>query len=281
MKTIIVPTDFSNCSNIAAKYAFSISAQLQSTKVVLYNAFQSPPIITEPSMPAVSYIDMETLREIGESGIKHFKDAVKSDCPNTVLLESKVEFASLTDEIDNVCESTGAELIVMGITGTSKLEEVLIGSTALTVMRNTKIPVIIVPVDNLCTSIKNVLLMTDLKKVVETTPIENINKILVATKANLHVVNLYENEKEITEEKNLQQELLGSMLKSFNPTFHMLHCEHFIDGVNDFVRANNIDLIIAIPKKHGFFSDFFKESHTKKLAYHTHVPLIYIHNEDL
>lgn len=281
MKTILVPTDFSAAAKKATQYAFDIAIQMQASKIVLFNAFQSPPIITEPSMPAISYIDIDSLKTIGETGMKHFEEKVKAACPNGVQLETKVQFASLSDEIDMICKSEGAELIVMGITGTSKIEEVLMGSTALSVMRSTKIPLIIVPEDNHSTSIKNVMLMTDLKNVVETTPLENIKKILDTTMAQLHVVNLYENENEITDEKNKQQELLSAMLAIFNPQLHVLHSEHFIDGVNDFVTANNIDMIIAIPKKHGFFSSFFKESHSKKLAFHTHIPLIYIHNEEL
>lgn len=281
MKTILVPTDFSSSAKKAAQYALDIAAQLQSSKVVFFNAFQAPPIITEPSMPAISYIDTDSLKKISETSMMHFEEEMRGYSKNNIQIETKVEFATLSDEINEVCEKEGANLIIMGITGASKIEEVLMGSTALSVMKNTKIPLIIVPSDNTHSAINNVMLMTDLKNVVETTPVDNIQQLLETTKAKLHIVNLYEKEKEITDEKNHQQELLGNMLQPFNPQFHVLHCDHFIEGVNDFVKQNHIDLIIAIPKKHGFFADFFKERHTKKLAFHTHIPLVYVHNEDL
>ncbi len=108
-----------------------------------------------------------------------------------------------------------------------------------------------------------------------------IKNILDATRASLYVVNVYESKKEITAEKSVQQELLNSLLKEYNPSFQYENNEHFIDGINHFVEANNIDLIITIPRKHKLFEGLFTERHTKKLAFHSHVPLMYIHQEDL
>jgi nucleotide-binding universal stress UspA family protein len=167
----------------------------------------------------------------------------------------------------------------MGITGTSKLEEVLIGSTATSVIKHTTTPVIVVPENATYTTIGNIMLATDYKKVAETTPVEPIKEILEATGAKLHIVNVYEGGEAIPTDKAYQQELLHSMLKDFNPEFHYESNDDFIEGINDFVDTHAIDLIITIPRKHGFFEGLFKESHTKKLAFHSHVPLMYIHEE--
>jgi hypothetical protein len=138
-----------------------------------------------------------------------------------------------------------------------------------------------VPVDAAYTAINNIMFACDFKRVVEITPIQPIRDVLDATGAALHIVNVYENDKEITADKTEQQELLHSLLKEYHPTFHFENNEHFIDGINHFVEANSIDLIITIPRKHKFFEGLFKERHTKKLAFHSNVPLMYIHQEDL
>jgi hypothetical protein len=38
-----------------------------------------------------------------------------------------------------------------------------------------------------------------------------------------------------------------------------------------------VDLIITIPKKMGWFDSLFRRSHTKMLAFHSHVPLMVVH----
>ena len=40
---------------------------------------------------------------------------------------------------------------------------------------------------------------------------------------------------------------------------------------------NQVDLVITIAKKQGFFGSLFTESHTKQLAFHSKVPVMVIH----
>jgi hypothetical protein len=148
-------------------------------------------------------------------------------------------------------------------------------------MKQTKVPVIIVPREATYSTIKNVMFACDFKRVVETTPVMPIRNILDATKASLHVVNVYESDKEITADKTVQQELLQSLLREYNPEFHFENNDDFIEGINHFVETHGIDLIITIPRKHKLFEGLFRERHSKKLAFHSHVPLMYVHQEDL
>lgn len=284
MKTILVPTDYSEPAKNAALYAINLATQLDVTKIILYNAYQAPPVVAENAvMPTATtpYFDVETLRGISNTGMQHFKQSIKDFCPEGIQLEELTEYAVLDNDINQLCKKNGVDLVVMGISSTSKIEEVLIGSTALSVVKNTSLPVVIVPQDASYTSIKNVMLACDFKNVVETTPVQPIKNILDATHAGLYIVHVYDKNREIVEGKKYQQELLYSLLKEYDPQFHFEYNEDFTKGINHFVETNNIDLIITIPKKHGFLEGLFKERHTKKLAFHSHVPLMYIHFEEL
>jgi hypothetical protein len=166
----------------------------------------------------------------------------------------------------------------MGITGASKIEEVLIGSTATSVVKNTRIPVIIIPPNARCHQIEQVMLACDYKKVEESTPFEPIKKLLEATNAKLFVLNVYQKQSNTSK---TGQNRLSAMLQSFNPDFQNIDTTDFVRGINDFVETNNIVIIITIPHKHGLFEGLFRESHTKQLAFHSHVPLMCLHEEDL
>jgi hypothetical protein len=37
------------------------------------------------------------------------------------------------------------------------------------------------------------------------------------------------------------------------------------------------DLILTVPRKHGLFEGLFRRSRTAKLAFHTHIPMLAIH----
>ncbi|MDB5192941.1 MAG: universal stress protein [Segetibacter sp.] len=280
MKTILVPTDFSPTAKNAGLYAIELAKQVKATKVVLYNAYQSP-VVTEPTMPVVQLIDIDTLKNISETSLNTFKETLSASCPPEIQLETFSEFAILSSNINGVCERTNADIIIMGITGGSKIEEVLIGSSAISVATHTKTPVIIIPPHSTYTAIKKVVLACDFKKVQETTPVAPITKILNATNAELHVINVSNNHKEISGEMQSQKEILNKLLEGFNPQYHFIDSDDFIEAINAFADEQKADLIITIPKKHGLFDGLFRTRHTKQLAFHSHVPLMSIHEEEL
>jgi nucleotide-binding universal stress UspA family protein len=166
----------------------------------------------------------------------------------------------------------------MGITGASRVEEALIGSTAISVAKHTKVPVIIIPPNARCKQVNRLMLACDYKKIAESTPLQPIKKMLEKTQAKLFVVNIMQ--KQNQQDLATQDALLNSIFREYNPELHHLDDEDFINGINDFAEANDIDMIITIPRKHGLFAGLFKESHTKQLAFHSHVPLMCIHEEE-
>ena len=277
METILVPTDFSATAKNAALYALKLADQLKIKKIILYNAYQAPPILTEATIPVMPMLDIDSLRDISNEGMKNFKNQILAECPVGVLIEDKTAFAVLSDEIKDITKDAGADLIVIGISGTSKMEEMMIGSTATSIMKHAEIPVIIIPEDVKSNHIKNILFACDYKKVLEPSTLQYLKKMLDATGAKLHVVNFYENKGEINSDKMHQQEVLVSQLENYQPKIHSIYNPDFVEGINAFVEEYSIDLVISVPKKHGFFEGIFKESHSKQLAFHSHVPMMFIH----
>jgi len=274
MKTILVPTDFSATAKNAALYAIDLANQLNASKIILYNAYQAP-VVTEPTMPVMQMLDADTLKKISSDSMKQFRSSLTVGIGTNIEIEEINEYAVLPNAIGEVCERTGADLIIMGITGSSKFEEVLIGSTAISVVKHTKVPVIIIPPHARCHKLEKIMLACDYKKVEETTPLDAIKKLLDATNPKFYVLNVSSKQKD-----SRQEQLLKSMLQSYNPEYHEVNSDDFIGGINEFAEKNSIDLIITIPKKHGLFEGLFRESHTKQLAYHSHVPLMCIHEEE-
>ena len=281
MKTIIVPTDFSETAKNAAEYAFKIASTLHFEKIIFYNAYQVAPIITEATMPAMPAIDIETLNKISNEGMKLFLKSIEHFNPGSIIIEEKTAFDNVSDGIKLLCDEGNGDLVIMGISASSKVEEVLIGSTATSAMKHLKKPLIIVPGGAKFTLLRNIMFACDYENVAETIPLEPIKEMVKDTSATLHVVNVYKDEQNISADKIYQQELLAGLLNDLNPQFHYINNADFIDGINHFVNDHQVDMIITIPKKHGFFDGLFRERHTKQLAFHSHVPLFCIHDEEL
>jgi nucleotide-binding universal stress UspA family protein len=272
MKTILLPTDYSETAKNAADYALGLSQQIGVSKIVFYNAYQAP-LTVDPSLPVMQLLNMEEIQRISDEGMKSFKQQFSSN----VEIETLTEFAVLHSNIDEICERVGADLIVMGITGGGGLESVIIGSNTISVVNHTNIPVLIVPARCKYKLVEEIVLVCDYKKINESVPQRPLQRILDETKAKLFVLNIDHNNKGYEPETSHETFALHTLLKNYNPEYQYVDSTDFAEATNDFVDKNNVDMIITIPRKHGFFESIFKKSHTKQLAYHTHVPLLCIH----
>ena len=126
--------------------------------------------------------------------------------------------------------------------------------------------------------IKNVLLTTDLKNVISTTPSGPIKKLLNTFKPNLHVINVNTDHYiALTEEHEAEKQKLKAMFAEFNPEFYFLRLYDIDEAINQFASDKNIDLIIAIHKDHSMMHKFFRTSHIKNLAYQSTLPVLTIH----
>lgn len=274
MNSILVPTDFSDIAMNAGRYAVALACDLGIQKIILYNAYQAP-ISADPSMPAVQLFDIDVLKKSSEEGLQKFMTTLQTSCSKPMLFETKSEFQTLTAGVEDLCKSEQIDLVVMGITGGSRVEEVLIGSNTISVAKHVTVPVFIIPRNAQYKKINNILLACDFKKVVDTMPVNAIRALVENTQSKLHILNV--SESATRPDEDFESLLLDTLFQGCDPEYHFLHDTHFTEAINHFADTHAIDLIITIPKKHGLFEGLFRKSHTRSLAFHTHLPLMVIH----
>ncbi|MET0394259.1 MAG: universal stress protein [Chitinophagaceae bacterium] len=271
MKTILVATDFSpaavNATNYAANMALATGADL-----LLFHAYQVPIAVTDVPLVLMS---VEDLQKSADHKLAHLKADVEHITSGKLTIRTEARLGHITDELENVCNDIRPLAVIMGTTGHSSIDRLLFGSTTLTAIRQLTSPVICVPRGREYGSgIKKIGFACDLRQVEETTPFTAIIHFVQALQAELHVLNVEEEgQPDVTE----QTALLGTALKDTNPQFHFIRHSDIEDGINDFAETNNLDLLIAIPKKHKLLDGLFKPSSTRQLVKGSHIPVMCIH----
>ncbi len=278
MKTILIPTDFSETASNAAHYAINLAKDINIKKIILYNVYQTGiNVIADPMIPALGALDLDTIKIASEEGLEQFKNEIKQSIPEEIEVKTISEFTLITDGINNIAERENVDIIIMGITGGGALQENFFGSNTINVARNSHTPIIIIPAEAEFKPIKNILFASDFNKVVDSTPIQSLKKILDSLNSKLFVLHVEDYNKENVPDIKFESLMLDTLLAGYDKEYHFIDNPDFTEAINDFAKEKNIDLIITIPKKHGFFNSLFKRSHTKMLAFHTHVPLMVIH----
>lgn len=274
MKTIIVPTDFSETAYNAARYAIGLAQQTGATRIVLYHAYEL--IVPIPDLPtAVPIVNMDDLRESSMEGLRGMQAQLRPMVPSTVTLDVRADNHLLAANIDQVCREELADVVVMGITGGSQLEEILVGSNTVDVVKTSAYPVIVVPTQAAFTPIKKILFACDLRKVAKTTRREPLLRFLDIFKPELHVVNIQKEGREHIHPAENQE--LDNMLHDYHPQYHFIDRPNIPEAVTDYAQEIKADLLLIIPKKHGLFDSIFKRSNTSRIAFQTNVPLLSIH----
>jgi nucleotide-binding universal stress UspA family protein len=260
MNTVIVPVDFSDTSLNAARYAVKLLAGHPGVEMILYHMFVKPNE-EENSIENIENLKNELLQ--GE----------------TVNISTLTEMGGdFVEELEKLTRHRQADLVIMGITGRSSLQQIFMGSNALKMAENKFCPVMIVPPNCQFREVKNVLLTSDLKDVMGTTPSVPIKKVLKTFQPSLHVVNVNEDTYiALSEEHENEKQKLSKMFEEFNPEFYFLRLFDIDEAINEFANDKNIDLIINIQKEHSKFYRFFKSSHTKALAYQSTIPVLVVH----
>ncbi|RAJ10404.1 nucleotide-binding universal stress UspA family protein [Chitinophaga skermanii] len=276
MKTILVPTDFSDAAYNAAQYALQLAGQISATRVVLYHAYEL--IVPIPDLPtAVPMVDVDELRLSSLDGLQKMETELAPYIPAGCELVSRADNHLLAANINEVAAAEHTDFIVMGIIGGSNLEEILVGSNTVDVVKNTQYPVFVVPIEASFKPIKKVVFACDLKRVVETTPMKKLTAILDLLKPELIVANVHPEGKEISGAQPMEGLVLDTFLAPYNPDYRFVENSNVVNGIIDFATSENADLILVVPRKHGFFDSIFKRSNTSRLAFKTSIPLLSLH----
>ncbi|MEO8763244.1 MAG: universal stress protein [Ginsengibacter sp.] len=270
MKTFLVPIDFSATSVNAAEYAVALTKEMPGVDIILYNVY------SHISFASLTDKEKGSRKDVTERELKKLQRKLDASESQNITVDS--EEGSFVESLDKYVVSNHIDLVIMGITGSSRIKQVFMGTNTLNVIRHISTPVMIVPPKAEFKGLKNVLFTSDFKDVARTTPFNSLKRILDIFKPNLNILNVdSEHYIELTEEFKIERVAMEDKLSNYNPEFSFLRAYDFLDGINRFVEVKDIDAIITVPRKHGFLSQLFKTSHTKKLAYHSHVPIIAIH----
>ncbi|SKA11977.1 Nucleotide-binding universal stress protein, UspA family [Chitinophaga eiseniae] len=276
MKTILVPTDFSDTAYNAATYALAMAPRLNVDRIVLYHAYEL--IVPIPDVPtAIPMVNPDDLRIASQEGLDKMQKELAPLAGAGVSIVTRADNTLLAATIDDVVKQEEAALIIMGITGGSKMEEILVGSNTIDVVKHTSCPVLIVPGKATFKGITKIVFACDLRQVADTTPIAPLKKLLAAFHAELHVINIDHESRHFSTDTPFETLMLDTLLEDYKPEYHFVDNPDVVQGITEFAESIQADLILTIPKKHGLFERIFKRSNTAKLAYQTHIPLLTIH----
>lgn len=249
METILVPTDFSPAAENAANYAAEL-AKFFDAKMTLINAYSMPPVNYEAGFA------VELLSAVQEGSKKQLEDLKKQLLAKNPYLniECVSSMGFPVDVINGVVQSSGADLIVMGITGEAgKIKEHVIGSSAVKVARSSEVPTFIIPENVKYHRIRHISFACDMDKTEETVLVYIAKYFSKMFDADLEIVNVERPQDEVSAAKANTSVFIEKKLETINHKTVFVTESKVAKGLEEYFKGYPTDVIMVNPKKHNVF----------------------------
>ncbi|WP_169749168.1 universal stress protein [Flavihumibacter petaseus] len=272
MYNFLVPIDFSHTAKNAAKFAIDMARDLNDVQVTLYHLLDP---IAAGSDGTPLDIDLDDRIKVAEVALSNLATELGAPA-NTRTIAADGVF--LIDDLAEFVQQEGIDMVFIGLTGASGIEHLLMGSNAIRMANEAVAPVMIIPPDAQYRGLKAVVFATDMKDVRISTPINQLKAFLRISKPALLVMHVDKNAQYAESASYLKEKAdLEEMLDGFQPIFHFIPQDDFVEAADQFATAHQVDCVITVPRNHSFLEGLFAPHYTRKLAYHTHIPLLAIH----
>ncbi|KGO94620.1 hypothetical protein Q766_00410 [Flavobacterium subsaxonicum WB 4.1-42 = DSM 21790] len=278
MKRILFPTDFSEAARNAFIYALNFADSFGAELVLLH--VYDLPIVETPPLP-------ETTTEIFDIVEMHQFESFREELPalhklaednnfGHIKFKNVLMYGDLIYNINKVSEDEGVDFVIMGTKGASGLKETFLGSTTASVISNVKMPVLGIPAEAQYRAIKNIAFTTQYKDK-DNDALRNALTIGSAFNARLQCLYIKnDDDPEDIEERINEWKIY---YRDEHIDFFNIDGDHIEQTILDFIENQHVDLLVMRTHKRGFFESLFHRSLTKKMAYHSKVPLLVFHEE--
>jgi nucleotide-binding universal stress UspA family protein len=277
MKKILVPTDFSATAEKALNYAIQLAKRSKAQIVLLHVAELLDPSYDIEPQAIVDYND----KEIAHLNYMLIKTQAHLELDEKIPSLAFLYNGRVVDSITTVAEKYNIDMIIMGTEGKHNLRTSIFGTRTAEVIAATLVPVIVIPSDYKWSEPKNILLAVNEQNDNENilAPMFSIANSFAASVSTVIFSDEDANPVELLEDEYVMQEVKYKINKSFGRSVEALHIEgtDFSKTIQEFVTEQNVDLLVMITHKHSFLEKLFATSMTKRMAYHTKVPLLSLH----
>lgn len=276
MKRIILPTDFSSNALNAIRYAMELFKDEECTFYLMNTytpaIYQSEYILHSPGQIGLGDIYQSESEDQLAAMEKKLSDEYRNP-KHTIMTHSA--FNILVDEVLSMTENEGADLVIMGTQGASGAKEIFLGTHTVHVIKKSKCPVVAIPAGYEFKEPRSILFPTDFE--VDYGENELASTLEIARRADariqvLHIASGYGLTPIQEKNKSKLKELFGDIPH----TFYDVSNQAIIQGINNFQKEHEVDLLVMIQNKHTFLERLFIEPIIKKIGFHVTIPFMVI-----
>lgn len=274
MKTLLVPTDYSNAGNNAMHYAAALAREAEA-KLVLFNALKLPVHAANTLLTANTIS-----RLIEDNKVRLQRLAAEVSKQYGIEVEPYCSVSFVAEELSDLVERLEVDLVVMGMREEND-DFGYFGSVTAYVVEQALFPVLVIPEEVSFNGIERILFACDNNCIKPENKLPILKDIALTFHAEVEVLHVYKVKEPIEVEEATHHEKpsgLEEILKGVGHVYRDITDDHVLSGIEKGVRSYQADILVMVPNHTSFWDSLFNRSKTRKMALKSNVPLLSIPN---
>ena len=272
MRKIIIPVDFSNCSEYDCKTASKIARKTDS-EIHLLHMIEIPGGVINAEMKNNFSISekINYLRGIRDQMLDYKERFFKKN----KVVKHAIKFEPPYKGIKRYAKKISADLIVMGSKGHSKLDEIIVGSNTERTVRTSKIPVLVVKNSKQTFNPKNIVFASDFSERISSKNFKQLVNFAEMFKSKIHLLKV--NTPNNFQSSSLVMKKIRKFIKKHAVAKHNIHIYNDKSVENGILNySNDIDADVIGIGTHGrsFFAQIFNISVSKNITKRASRPIL-------
>jgi nucleotide-binding universal stress UspA family protein len=258
MQHILVPIGSTESAQNTLQYAIDFASEIDA-KILVFRAYSA---LTK----AGTIINIDGIIE-RETNL-YLRTMVNSVDRKNVDVKLIAAKGSVTDSVEAIDSELGIDLIIIGAKSNSIREEVFLGKTAGSIVKNTNLPILTVPDGYKYIAIKNILMAFKSGIVKSKTALKPLQFMVNKFNADVNLL--------LVKTPNYTDEdlVLNKDLEQLKSSLTVTEQATTFQGVLEHFQKHQPNLLCVFTRKRGFFKKLWEKNTILKEEFNTSVPLL-------
>ena len=273
MKSILLPTDFSDNAWSAAVYALKLYEKSECTFYFINSCKTEVSVMSNMSNKLLNVMKESAMKELLE--LKRMARIANANEKHNfeIILSSE----NIVDAINRTIRTHAIDMVVMGTKGASMAEGIFFGSNTVKVLKKVKSSAVLVVPDEFNYVVPTqIAFPTDYNRLYDGKELDPLKKLASVHNSKIRILHI-EVQKKLSDIQEHNIKMLDENLVNFEHSFHwMPDYDKKASVIQDFIDELNINILVMVNHRHSFIEKIILEPVIKTIGFHSKVPFLVI-----
>ena len=279
MKTLLIPIDSTPASENAVSFAAEWSRKYLYERIILLKSFYTSMyenVIIGGEFANVDQGYLNRIREHKKEKLDILRNYLDEKTGEGILVQSFTTELPLLRSIIQIVKSEQPEMILLGSDKINSSNAALVSGNVISIAKISPVRVMIVPVNYIYKPLEKALVPCDFNAI---DTLYKINRLRSSPRWNdvqLLVLNIDAKERNIDPDEKFRnaEDRLHDYLKNFKHDIHYASDKDIINGILNFKRISEVQLMIALPGRYSFLYSLTHKNISEALYRNTALPVM-------